>query len=323
MEPDMKPKVSVVIPTYKTAHLITAALESVLAQTFRDLETIVVNDGSPDTAELERVLAPFLGKIVYIKQENKRASGARNTAIQRALGDFLAFLDSDDVWLPEHIAAQLRLLEDPTLDLVYSDCFVSIDPRETDTFMQSCPSEGTADFEAIVTGRCQIPVSTVVARRGVFERAGLFDESLPICDDYDMWMRAAFRGAGIGYSRDVQARLNIRRPGSLSTSGVQMLEGAVRILENADRNLLLGEAERRFVRQQAAEFRAQSQLEQGKLQLQLGHFLEARDHFTKANAHFRRPRLTAIQLCMAVAPTMAGRVIRFLRRPRKVGRPRS
>src|ERR1700691_4414652 len=104
-----KPTVSVIMPAYNAANLIAFALDSVLQQTFQDFEIVVVNDGSPDTVELEKVLQPFLSKIVYIKQENKRAAGARNTAIRQANGEFLAFLDSDDSWFPDHLASQMKL----------------------------------------------------------------------------------------------------------------------------------------------------------------------------------------------------------------------
>ena len=105
------PRVSVIVPAYMTSHLIVGALDSVMEQTFRDFEILVVNDGSPDTTELEKVLAPYSEKIVYIKQENKRAAGARNTAIRKAKAEFLAFLDSDDTWLPDHLASQMTLFE--------------------------------------------------------------------------------------------------------------------------------------------------------------------------------------------------------------------
>src|SRR5882757_10706658 len=129
------PKVSVIIPSYKTATLIARCLDTVMAQTFQDFEAIVVNDGSPDTPELEKVLQPYMERIVYIVQPNKRAAGARNTAIQRARGEFLAFLDSDDTWLPDHLASQMQLVDvDPSLDLVYSNALMVGDPGREISF---------------------------------------------------------------------------------------------------------------------------------------------------------------------------------------------
>ncbi len=145
------PKISVIMPAYNTARLIAASLDSVLQQSFQDFEVLVVNDGSPDAAALEEVLAPYLERIVYIKQENKRAAGARNTAIRQARGEFLAFLDSDDTWLPDHLGSQMKLFtEDPTLGLVYSNCFAFADPTQTDEFMDRCPSHGPATFDALI-----------------------------------------------------------------------------------------------------------------------------------------------------------------------------
>src|SRR3981081_344033 len=107
-QPQPSPRVSIIIPSYKTADLIAACLDSVFAQTFQDFEAIVVNDGSPDTPELEKVLQPFLDRLVYMSEVTKRAAGARNTAIAKARGEFLAFLDSDDTWLPNHLELQMN-----------------------------------------------------------------------------------------------------------------------------------------------------------------------------------------------------------------------
>jgi glycosyltransferase involved in cell wall biosynthesis len=318
------PTVSVVMPSFNTAHLIAASLDSVLAQTFEDREIVVVNDGSPDSAELETALAPYLDKIIYIKQQNKRAAGARNTAIRHARGEFLAFLDSDDLWLPDHLSAQMKRFEsNPDLDIVYSDCFLWIDPSRSETFMEQCPSFGEAGFESLVLERCQVPVSTVVARKSALAKAGPFDEQLQRCDDYDMWLRAAFCGAKIEYSREVQARVNQGRPGSLGYSDAKMLEADWIILEKLDRELPLSESQRTCVRQRAAEMRAQYLLEEAKAQLEEGHFSEAKELFGQANAHLRRSLLSLTHLSLGLAPNIAGKLITFARRLRLKARARA
>src|SRR6185369_5886632 len=101
------PKVSVIIPAYNIASFIVETLESVFAQTFTDYEVIVVNDGSPDTENFEGALRPYLDRIVYLKEENGGASVARNAGLQAARGEFVAFLDGDDVWLPNYLEAQM------------------------------------------------------------------------------------------------------------------------------------------------------------------------------------------------------------------------
>jgi glycosyltransferase involved in cell wall biosynthesis len=306
--PNHTPRVSVIIPTYNTANLIAASLDSVFQQSFQDFEIIVVNDGSPDTPELEKVLAPVLHKIVYIKQENKRAAGARNTAIGRAKGEFLAFLDSDDTWLPDHLSAQMMLFDqDPTLDLVYSNCLSVGDPARPHEWMKRCPSHGTADFLALALVRCQVPVSTVVARKSAIVKAGLFDEGLARCDDYDMWLRTAFHGAKIGYTRKVQARLNEGRPGSLGLSSVRMVEAYWMILEKALQTLPLTDSDRDVIRKQAAEIRARYLVEEGKLCLREGKYERAEELFSEANSHFRKLKVSLVLLGLKIAPQATGK----------------
>jgi GT2 family glycosyltransferase len=306
------PRVSVIIPAYNTAPLIAACLDSVFAQTYTDFEAIVVNDGSPDTEELERVLQPYLPRIVYLKQPNKRAAGARNTAIQAARGEFLAFLDSDDVWYREHLANQMQLFdEDPQLDLVYANSLVTGDAQREWEFMQRCRSEGKASFEALVVEDCQIPVSTVVARKSALEKAGLFDESLARCDDYDMWLRAAYHGAKIGYRRSVQAKLAGTRPDSLGQSSAKMAEAYWLILEKAERALPLTDAQRSVVRDRAARIKAHYLLEEGKFQLDQGDFAKARELLGEANRYLHRPKLDAVLLGLRVAPNVTRRLASY------------
>src|ERR1700756_479405 len=116
------PLVSVVIPAFNAARYIPATINSVLSQTLRQFEILVVNDGSPDTSELEFALKPYAGRIRYIKQTNRGPAAARNTGIREARGKYTAFLDSDDLWFPEHLASQVLMLErDPSLGLTYSN----------------------------------------------------------------------------------------------------------------------------------------------------------------------------------------------------------
>src|SRR5215469_1404189 len=304
------PKVSIVIPAYNTATLIPNCLNSVLTQTYADFEAIVVNDGSPDTPELEKALAQYLNRIIYIRQENKHAAGARNTAIRRARGEFLAFLDSDDIWFPEHLASQMKLFEkDPTLDMVYADGLVLGDPKHEWKFMDRCPSHGEASFSALVVERCQIPVSTVVVRKSAIVKAGLFDESLARCDDYDMWLRTAFFGAKITYSRNLQARLSGERPGSLRQSRAKMREAYWMILDKAKRTLSVTESDRALIIKRAAEIRAMYLLEEAKQQLRNQRFTKAKELLTEANRHFRRMPVSLAVAGLSVAPRTTCRVI--------------
>src|ERR1017187_8676124 len=307
------PRVSIIIPSYNTAQLIAACLDSIFAQTFRDFETIVVNDGSPDTPELEKALQPYLDRIVYIKQVNKRAAGARNTAIARARGEFLAFLDSDDTWLPDHLESQMKQFEaDPALGLAYANAVLVGDPTRQIEFMEKCASAGEAGFEALVVERCQIPVSTVVARKAAIVKAGGFDEGLARCDDYDMWLRTAFYGGRVGYNRQVQAQLADGRPGSLGVSRAKMAEGYRLILEKADQKLPLNPAQRKLVRDRAAEIRARYLVEEGKNDLSARDFPKARERFAEANHYCRQAKLSLVLFGLKVAPNATSRLFTFL-----------
>jgi glycosyltransferase involved in cell wall biosynthesis len=311
------PRISIIIPAYNTAGLIAECLDSVFSQTYQDFECIVVNDGSPDTPDLEKALAPYQSRIVYIRQENKRAAGARNTAIQHARGEFLAFLDSDDSWFSNHLASQMELLDkDPGLDMVYSNAELLGDPTRRREFMDQCPSQGEVDFGALIVERCQVAVSTVVVRKRAIVKAGLFDESLARCDDYDLWLRTAFHGAKMGYSRQVQARLNGGRPGSLGQSNAKMTEAYWMILEKALRTLPLNDSDRNLVRERAAEIKARYLFEQGKLQLDQRQFNKARELFSEANRQLRRPRVSLALLGLKIAPNTTGRLISVWHRVR-------
>lgn len=310
MKTGATPKVSIIMPAYNTAGLIKGSLDSVFSQTYSDFEILVVNDGSPDTPQLEQVLQPYLDRIIYVKQENKRAAGARNTAIRHARGEFLAFLDSDDCWLPCHLAAQMnRLAQDPALDLVYANGMRIGDPRRQVEFMRRCPSTGAATFEALVMERCQIPVSTVVARKSTIVAAGGFSEELARCDDYDMWLRAAFHGAKISYGRQLQAKFNGGRPGSLGESSVRMLEAYLIILEKALATLPLNREQRNLVSARAAQIKARYLVEMGKCKVREQKFSEARTLFSSANESLGLWKVRLASFGLSVAPHATSKLI--------------
>jgi len=303
------PKVSIIIPSYNTAHLIKACLDSVFAQTYTDFEAIVVNDGSPDTPELEKVLAPYMSRVVYIKQENKRAAGARNNAIRQARGEFVAFLDSDDTWLPNHLALQMQMIaDDPALDLVYANGLL-VSPDGEREFMEQCPSRGEATFAALIEERCQVSVSTVVARKRCLVDAGLFDETLPRCDDYDMWVRTVFHGAKIGYGRTVQARLSVGRAGSLSESDARMTEAYWNILEKFKKTLPLTDADRAVVERRSSEIRALYLVARGKRQIAAHQFDKARESLAEANQCLHNYKLSLAVFGLGIAPGLTGKLL--------------
>jgi glycosyltransferase involved in cell wall biosynthesis len=303
-----RPMVSVIIPSYNTARYIAETLDSVFAQTLKDYEVIVINDGSPDTDALEKIIQPYRDRILYLKQENWGLAAARNTGIRRSRGEYLAFLDSDDAWAPEYLAEQMKLFQRaPELDVVYSDnrrYTTSGEPRET--FMEACPSRGPVTFESLVLERCQIPVSFAIARRSMVLNAGLFDESFRRSEDYDLWLRILWRGGKVAYQKRVLGRALVRGD-SLSSSDVGMLKAAIAVLTKVDNTFALVGRTRSLVRSRIAFHQALYDKAMAKECLAQSNYDEAIILLAKANRYFRSPKLTLGIVCLKVAPGLLRR----------------
>lgn len=184
------PTVSVVIPTYNRARLVMEAVDSVLEQSFRDFELVVIDDGSTDgTAER---LAPYGDRIRLCRQENRGASAARNAGIRRARGRYICFLDSDDLWLKDKLQAQMDLVvRDPLVKVCHTEEIwirrgVRVNPMKKHRKYSGWILEKMLPL-------CIVSLSSVLIAREVFDQVGLFDESLPACEDYDLWLRIGRR----------------------------------------------------------------------------------------------------------------------------------
>jgi glycosyltransferase involved in cell wall biosynthesis len=185
-----QPLVSVIIPTFNRATWVREAIASVLAQTYSHLELIVVDDGSYD-ATPEVVQACGDG-LIYIQQAHAGVSAARNRGVAASRGALIAFLDSDDMWLPKKIAAQVaHLQQQPDAHACYTDEIwirhgVRVNAR------QIHQKHSGWLFEPSLP-RCIISPSSIMLRRTLWDQLGGFDERLPACEDYDLWLRLALR----------------------------------------------------------------------------------------------------------------------------------
>lgn len=182
--------VSVIIPTYNRAHTVSRAIQSVLNQTYQDFEIIVVDDCSTDNTE-EVVKGFNDSRICYIRHEqNRGGSAARNTGIRIARGEYIAFLDSDDEWLPNKLAEQMRVFySDRNCGAVYTDLLHVCKDGHAEVHKGYHP-EGWILKDLLVTNVVG-SASSVVVKRECFKVVGLFDEKLPSCQDWDMWIRIA------------------------------------------------------------------------------------------------------------------------------------
>lgn len=183
------PCVSVIIPAYNRAHVLPRAITSVLNQTFTDYEIIVVDDASTD--DTGTVVQNTDGPLRVICHElNRGPAAARNTGIRAARGAYVAFLDSDDEWLPGKLARQIGLLEG--LGTSYNACCsgrILTHPVLGYSWERRLPAEEHWTRYLLINGCDLSPGSTLVARRGVFEHTGLFDENLPRYEDWDWLLR--------------------------------------------------------------------------------------------------------------------------------------
>ncbi|MCR4328854.1 MAG: glycosyltransferase [Patescibacteria group bacterium] len=214
--------VSIIIPAYNAAEYVEEAVRSALAQTYSPCEVIVVDDGSTDsTAD---IVTPYAerGEVIFIPQTNKGLASARNTGIRNAHGAYIALLDSDDMFLPEKITQQVAALEEhPEYGVCYSDLLHFVDPpagaRTGSMFRKfyhhrySYPSGDI--FEPLLHRQFINPL-TVMVRREVIEKHGMFDESLRRSEDWDLWLRWAYAGVKFLYLNNPLAHYRIVQSGS-------------------------------------------------------------------------------------------------------------
>ncbi len=181
------PRVSIIIPTHNRVIFLKEALDSVIKQSFSDFELIVVDDGSTDgTADL---VAKYPG-VRYIYQKNRGVSSARNLGIRSARGNFIAFLDSDDLWLNDKLKEQISFFDiSPDASICQTEELWLRDGQKRNPKKKHQKYSGYILKECLPL--CIVSPSAVMLKKEVFEKIGLFDESFPVCEDYDFWLRAA------------------------------------------------------------------------------------------------------------------------------------
>lgn len=313
------PTVSIVIPCYNVAPFIAETLRSVFAQTYSDYEAIVVNDGSPDTAEFEQAIAPYQDRIVYIKQQNAGPSGARNAGILKARAPYIALLDADDLWLPEFLNEQVKLItSDEALRVVYTDTLVFGEGINNQTrAMDTTPSHGEAAFENLIKMTCTVLTSSVVAHRQTLIDAGLFDTKFKYAEDYDLYLRVAHKGFKIAYSRQALVRRRVHAA-SLSASVENMLHGQLAVYRKTLETLELSNKQKQIIETRIENREAQLNLEQGKRCFREGDFHKATVHFENAANHLNTNKLRAALMLLKLAPNFLLKLYNL--RERRAGR---
>lgn len=222
--------ITVIIPSYNSAHMVSDTLHSVLASTTTDYEVIVVNDGSSD--DTTEVISPFLHdkRIRYIEQENKGLSGARNTGIKYAKGKYLVFLDSDDLILPDKLQIQSTYLDQhPEIDSVFSDSQWFVEDDFNDTRPVTFPVYTGNVLPQLLFGNF-MHVNSVMVRTEKVREIGCFDVNFKELEDWDLWLRLSINGSLFGYTKGILSKVRIRK-GSMTSNQMKMNVAMVRVLE--------------------------------------------------------------------------------------------
>ena len=184
------PTVSVIIPTYNRGWILREAIDSVLGQEFSDFELIVVDDGSTD--DTRAILDSYGQEVIVIHQHNKGVSAARNRGIAESRALLVAFLDSDDVWLPRKLARQVEFFSSHLDALICQteEIWVRngfrVNPKKRHRKISGMIFEPSLEL-------CLVSPSAVMMRKTLLDKVGMFDESLPACEDYDLWLRVSCR----------------------------------------------------------------------------------------------------------------------------------
>ncbi len=208
------PKVSVIIPTYNRAELVVKAVNSVLAQTFADFECIVIDDGSTDET-LMRLQEIDDCRLKVLTRRNGGVSAARNQAVSSSSGEFIALLDSDDEWVEDKLEKQISFMVEEELQISQTDEIWIRKGRRVNQCKKHEKPEGF--FFRRSLEMCMISPSCVMFTREFWDDVGPFDESMPACEDYDLWIRAGLKYP-VGLLRE---RLTVKhggRPDQLSCS---------------------------------------------------------------------------------------------------------
>ena len=227
MQNPVDPLVSVIIPNYNHAQYVGDAIRSVLAQTYHEVEIIVVDDGSIDNSR--EVISVFDDKVRYIYQKNAGLSAARNTGIKLAQGSLIGVLDADDMYEPGYLQTLVSALQEhEDADGIYCGYQFVDHTNNLLPQIEARPVEPEKLYDALLDGTFFVPES-IFLRREVYDNVGLFDVALRACEDWDVWLRAA-KKYRIIHSSDILTRHRVL-PGSMSTEPLRMLNNRLAVLK--------------------------------------------------------------------------------------------
>jgi glycosyltransferase involved in cell wall biosynthesis len=309
---------SIAIAAYQAAPTIAEAVESALAQTLPPVDIVVCDDGSTD--DLEGALGPLRERIVLLRQENRGEAAAKNAAARATKGEFIAFLDADDVYYPRRLEALAELAaEQPDVDVLTTNADLEIDGAVAGHYYPDVAEFPIDDQAVAIINSDSAIFGAAAVRRGTFKAAGGLNEGLRSGDDWELWIRLALAGSRFGLVNEPLYRYRVHERGT-STDQLLGARDAVRMFEG-----LLGRAEPGSREWTAIERALESHLRNAAL-------TEA-EHALRSGAPDRRSRSLAIafgsgfgtptRLKALLAAALPGHSARLLqRRERRTGRSR-
>lgn len=263
------PKVSVIIPTYNRVKLLPEALDSVLNQTYRDFEIIIVDDGSMDNTK--EIVESYINlqtrqpvnplTIRYIYQENKGPAAARNTGIKQVRGEYIAFLDSDDSWLPEKLEKSINFITQNKFDWMCTAFYRVLELEGKLEQKVACVEDSYLDtsrqnLNLIKNGLfffSDVPLftSSILVRKFSFEKSGLFDETFKIGEDFDMFLRFEENNLLGGYLNEPLCTYRINGSSITQSENISGLKESLRL---AKKHALLLGLQKQHIRKSYSEF---------------------------------------------------------------------
>jgi len=312
--PESVPAVTIAVTVYSPKY-VTQAIDSVLAQTFQDFEIVVVNDGSPETESLERVLLPYQSRIRYFRQGNQGVSVARNTALQAARAQLIVNLDHDDLLEPEHLKTVVGFMrEHPDVDATYVNLtYFGGGSLDATHWMDSFPSKGDVSLRSVLAGQtCPANPGSII-RRSTLLRVGPYDPGLDSWEDFDMWLRILSAGGKIAYVREPLVRYRIH-DSNLTSRRLRYMENAVRVLDKVEATMQLSpqEAAALAVRRKACVF--DLDILRGKEALRRKDWTAASQHFTSCRNQAPTAKLRAVVFALRWCPWLLSAAASMRRR---------
>jgi glycosyltransferase involved in cell wall biosynthesis len=312
------PAVTVLMPAYDVEPYVGDAVRSVLAQTFGDLEVVVVDDGSKDgTADVVAALAAADPRVRLVRQANRGLAGARNTAMRVARGEVLALLDSDDLWEPEFLAEQMAILDrHPEVDIVTGNAWM-YGGQQHGELARPCPDTRAIPDLATILGDERSVFIMSVFRRRVYELVGCFDGTLRTNEDYEFWLRAAISGCRFARNDRPLGHYRIRAD-SLSASEMRMLRGILVVYSRIRPLIVDRPRELAIADAQIERFHTEWLAAEARLALESSDFPAAREHLSRLHARRGGAAIALARVLAHLAPRTLARMYGF-RRARAAG----